>query len=154
MIQTVKPLIGGLMGMIVGVLLSTMTWGAELRTVIVSDGNQNETRGFTGTIYCSGTAYKLVEKVIDGPVVKSYLFVASNAPAIDAWLYTDTGQIIGEVHRITASKPGTEGMHYWEAERDFGIDSVYVYKVWILVACYPPGTYVEPYAIVWARVTP
>ena len=141
--------------LIVGFLLLPLYGNAaNLTTVTISDGNQNETRGFTGTIYCSGVAYKLVEKIVDAFVVKSYFFIASNAPAIDAWLYTDTGQIVGEVHRITAENPGTEGMHYWEAERTFAPDSIYVYKVWILVACYSPGTYVEPYAIVWTRAMP
>jgi hypothetical protein len=106
---------------------------------------------------CDGNAYQLTWDPFTGHVVKTYLFVASQAPAIDGWLYTDTGQIIGEVHRITAVHPnGT--LRYWEAERDFGKDSVYVSGgIWFLALCYggnAPGVTIEPYAIIYTRQTP
>jgi hypothetical protein len=104
---------------------------------------------------CDGNTYKIVAKTINAYVTKTYLFLASPAPAMDAWLFTDFSQIIGEAHRIAATHP-VSGLHYWEAERDYGKDSVYVGLVWILVTCYPSAgtTSIEPYAIVYTRPTP
>ena len=113
---------------------------------------------------CDGNAYKLTAYVtpVALNIVKTYLFAASQAPAVDAWLYTSTSQIIGEVHRITATKPdsGNPPLNYWEAERDYGNDSVFVPAggtIWFLSLCYDPAhqnTTIEPYAMIYVRDTP
>lgn len=131
------------------VLLTASAQAENLTSVVVSAGSPVQ---FFPTA-CDGNAYKLVEKVINAYVVKTYFFVAANAPAVDAWLFTDTDQIIGEVHRIVGKHPLYPDLNYWEAERDFRPDSMWVGKMWILALCYS-GTSIEPYAIVYTRTTP
>lgn len=134
-------------------LLSFHLHAASLTPVVVSAGSTLEGGGNYFPNACNGVAYFLVEKVINAYVTKTYLFIAANAPAVDAWLYTDIDQIIGEVHRPVGFHPVNQSLRYWEAERDFGNDSVWVGKVWILAVCYG-GTSIEPYAIVYTRGTP
>ncbi len=112
---------------------------------------------------CDGNAYLLTWFPFTGHVVKAYIFAASQAPAVDMWLRADTATpddspfIIAEAHKITAVHPNG-GLNYWEGERDFGKDSVYVNTgIWFQAACYgnnAPGVTIEPYAIIYTRPTP
>lgn len=140
---------------LMALLFISHAYGASLTPVVVSGGSNAQTGGDFFPTACDGNIYKLVEKDINANVTKAYLFVASPAPAIDAWLYTDTGQIIGEVHAITATHP-VSGLRYWESERSFDGDSIWVGKVWILVMCYPQygPVSIEPYAVVYTRKNP
>lgn len=140
---------------LLGLLFISQCYGAALTPVVVSAGSNAQTGGDFFPTACDGNPYYLVEKVINAYVVKAYFFLASPAPAMDAWLYSDTFQIIGEVHQITSTHPVT-GLRYWESERSYYGDSIWVGKVWILVMCYPQGapTSVEPYAIVYTRKNP
>lgn len=140
---------------LLALLFVSQCYGASLTPVVVSGGSDANGGGDFFPTACDGNIYKLVAKDINAHVTRAYLFVASPAPAIDAWLYTDTGQIIGEVHAITATHP-VSGLRYWESERNYGEDSIWVGKVWILVMCYPQGapTSIEPYAIVHTRKNP
>lgn len=108
---------------------------------------------------CDGNAYQLTWFAFTGNVVKAYIFAASNAPAVDMWLIADTGPqwILAEAHKISG-KHQTNGLNYWEGERDFGKDSVHVTSgIWFQAACYDagnPGATFEPYAIIYTRPTP
>ena len=128
--------------------LAVPVWAGNLTQITVAAGSSSGQ--IFGPPACDGNAYKLVAATINGSVTHTYLFIASAPPAIDAWLITDTNQIIGEVHRITATKPGSNPpLNYWEGERDFGNDSVYVGQMWVMALCYgnnEPGTTIEPYA--------
>jgi hypothetical protein len=128
---------------------------ANLRTVVIAPGSSS---GQFFPTAADGNIYKLVEFIIDAHVVKTYYFIAAHAVAVDAWLFTDTDQIIGEVHRITSQHPVDNALKYWEGERDFGVHSVWVHKVWVLVMAHPanlsqPGS-VEPYAVAWVHDAP
>lgn len=113
---------------------------------------------------CDGNAYLLTWFPFTGHIVKAYIFAASQAPAVDMWLRADTvapgggPYIIAEAHRIIGVKAGSPQLNYWEGERDFGKDSLYVNSgIWFQAACYDPGnpgTTFEPYAIIYTRPTP
>lgn len=144
-------------------LCSSVTVKAETLTpVVVVYGSSH------GQIYgqpaCDGNAYLLTWFPFTGHVVKAYIFAASQAPAVDMWLRADTAApgggpyIIAEAHKIVGIKPGNPPLNYWEGERDFGKDSVYVNSgIWFQAACYGqgmPGATFEPYAIIYTRPTP
>tara|TARA_R110000868_G_scaffold90751_3_gene251513 strand:- start:178 stop:621 length:444 start_codon:yes stop_codon:yes gene_type:complete len=130
---------------------------AQLTPVVVSGGSNasDPSGGHFFPTACDGNIYKLVEKQINAYVTAWQFIVASPAPAIDAWLYTDANQIIAGMH-IIAGKHPTNGLNYWETKGNFAGDSMYVGKVWILIMCYPATTPVsiEPYAILYTRATP
>ena len=93
---------------------------ANLRTVVIAPGSSS---GQFFPTAADGNIYKLVEFIIDAHVVKTYYFIAAHAVAVDAWLFTDTDQIIGEVHRITSQHPVDNALKYWFTQHPSGLTS-------------------------------